>query len=82
MSSQKSIVIIGRESVRFDASLLIMKAPQGEVIIAKKYSPETETICSSFTMCSRYDFWTERYIHIEEWKCDSFPQICDSLEVV
>ena len=59
ISSEKPIVIVGRECVQFDTSLLVIEAPNGEIIIAKKHYPETEAVDSSFIICNRYDIWTK-----------------------
>ena len=82
ISSEKPIVIVGRECVQFDTSLLVIEAPNGEIIIAKKHYPETEAVDSSFIICNRYDIWTKKYTHIEGWICIAFGSVNDSLEEV
>ena len=57
ISSQKSIIIVGKESVLFNTSSMIIEAPNGEIIIAKKSDLETETVDSSF-----YNMQSIRYL--------------------
>lgn len=79
--SHKPIVICGRDSVRFEAPSVIVKASSKEIILVKKSDFLAKMPDSCFNICQEYHFVAKNYTYLEGAVCtEKFNPLDDDLK--
>lgn len=79
IGSEKPVVIIASEEVKFEAAQVVTQALVGEMVIAKG-DPVTNDIDSCFVMCNNYDIVAQNVTKLEGWNCVAYGPYNDAPE--
>ena len=79
VSSEKPVVIIACEEIKFEAAQVVTQALVGEIIAAKGY-PVTGDVDSSLVVCNNYDAVAQNITGAEGWNCVAYGPYNDAPE--
>lgn len=77
ISSEKPVVIIANEEVKFEAAQVTTQALVGEIVAAKG-DPVTGDVDSSLVMCNNYDAVAQNITGAEGWNCVAYEPYDDA----